>query len=79
MSVNLENSALTRLLTLNNQVHDLQHQLLRQSVPQASFLLKSKAGLSAPNPIAEMQEEIDRSVRASLMTCWLGVSSSQEP
>ena len=79
MSVNLENSALTRLLTLNNQVHDLQHQLLLQSVPQGRFLLESRAGVSAPNTIAEMQEEIDRSVRASLMTCWLGVSSGQEP
>ena len=79
MSVNLEITVLTRLLTLNNQVHDLQHQLLRQSVPQGGFLLESKAGASTPNPIAEIQEEIDRSVRASLTTCWLGISGSQEP
>ncbi len=79
MSVNLEYAALTRLLTLNTQVYDLQHQLLRQSVPQGRFPLESKAGVSAPNPIAEMQEEIDRSVRASLTTCWLGISGSQEP
>ncbi len=79
MSVNLEITVLTRLLTLNNQVHDLQHQLLRQSVPHGRLLLDSKAGVSAPNPIAEMQEEIDRSVRASLTTCWLGISGSQEP
>ena len=79
MSVNLEITVLTRLLTLNNQVHDLQNQLLRQSMPQGRFLLESKAGASTPNPIAEMQEEIDRSVRASLTTCWLGISGGQEP
>ena len=77
MSVNLEYAALTRLLTLNTQVHDLQHQLLRQSVPQGRFLLASKGRTSAPNPIAEIQEEIDRSVRASLTTCWLGISGGQ--
>ncbi len=79
MSVNLEYAALTRLLTLNTQVHDLQHQLLRQSVPQGRFLLESKARTSAPNTNAELQEEIDRSVRASLTTCWLGISGGQEP
>ena len=79
MSVNLEYSALTRLLTLNNQVHDLQHQLLRQSVPQGRFLLESKAGGSTPDPIAELQEEIDRTTHASLTTCWLGISGGQEP
>lgn len=78
MGVNLEYSALTRLLTLNNQVHDLQHQLLRQSVPQGRILPESEAGVSFPNPIAEMQDEIDRGVRASLTTCWLGISGIQE-
>ena len=75
MSVKLEYSVITRLLTLNNQIYDLQHQLLRQSVPPGKFLLESKAGV--PNPIAEMQQEIDRSVRASLATCWLGISDDQ--
>ncbi len=79
MSVNLEYSALTRLLTLNNQAHDLQHQLLRQSVPHGRSLLESKVRASAVNPISEMQEEIDRNVRASLTTCWLGTSGDQEP
>ena len=79
MSAKLEYSVLTRLLTLNNQTHDLRRQLLSKSVPQDRALLDSKARASAPNPIAEMQEEIDRSVRASLTTCWLGDSSDQEP
>ena len=79
MSAKLEYSVLTRLLTLNNQTHDLRRQLLSKSVPQDRALLDSKARASSPNPIAEMQEEIDRSVRASLTTCWLGDSSDQEP
>ncbi len=79
MSVNLEYSVLTRLLTQNNETHDLQHQLLREPMPVSSVLRRSMAGVSTPNPIAEMQEEIDRSVRASLTTCWLGISGGQEP
>ena len=79
MSANLEYSALTRLLTLNNQTHDLRRQLLGESVPQGRALLDSMARPSAPNVIAEMQEAIDRSVRASLTTCWLGGSNGQEP
>ena len=35
MSANLEYAALTRLLTLNNQVHDLENQLKGISVPRA--------------------------------------------
>ena len=35
MSSNLEFTALTRLLTLNNQVHDLENRLKETSVPRA--------------------------------------------
>ena len=33
MNGSLQYSALTRLLTLNNQLHDLENQMLAESVP----------------------------------------------
>ena len=64
MSDKLEYKVLTRLLTLNNQVHDLENQLMTESVMTSS----------SANRIAEMQDRIARGVRASLTTCWLGAS-----
>ena len=59
MNDSLQYSALTRLLTLNNRVHDLQQQILREPVT------------GPDNHVAELQEKIDRWSRASLATCWL--------
>ena len=36
------------------------------------------AGSPGTSSIAQMQEEIDQGVRASLMTCWLGMDAVQE-
>ena len=54
MNGSLQYSALSRLLTLNNRVHDLQRQILAEPVTGPA------------NRIAEMQEEIDQWSRARL-------------
>ena len=78
MSASLNHSVLTRLLTLNNQVHDLENQLLGVSVPRGRTLAVSGTVSRGSSAIAEMQEQIDQGVRASLTTCWLGMSEEEE-
>ena len=78
MNDSLQYHALSRLLALNNQVHDLEVQLQRESVPsmyQDGHLGRDAAPM---NRIAAMQEEIDQGVRATLVTCWLGMSGDSE-
>ena len=78
MNGSLQYSALTRLLTLNNQVHDLENQMRTETVTA----LAVGSGLSdqavSGSRIAEIQEEIDRFARASLATCWLGNSNAED-
>jgi len=86
MGDRLEYTVLTRLLTLNNQVHDLENQLMTESVPSLwkhpdSVMTsigdhKANADNEADgaNRIADMQDRIAQGVRASLTTCWLGAS-----
>ena len=74
MNSSLQYSALTRLLALNNEVHDLENQLRRESLPRWRSGGSTILAVGEPSRIAEMQEEIDRGVRASLTTCWLGMS-----
>ncbi len=78
MNSSLPYSALTRLLTLNNQVHDLQNRLLGTTVPRLpkEALLRTESALGSP--IAKMQDEIDQGVRALLATCWLGADEDPE-
>jgi hypothetical protein len=78
MNSSLQYSALTRLLALNNQVHDLENQLRRETVPQGRRVGSAILAVGGPSRIAEMQEEIDRGVRASLTTCWLGMSGGAQ-
>ena len=73
MSSSLQYSTLTRLLALNNQVHDLENQLLGVAVPRGRLDPVVTINIPSSNQIAEIQEEIDRGVRASLTTCWLGM------
>ena len=70
--------ALTRLLTLNNRVHDLENQLRREMLPVEVVGGQDRAATLTVNSIAQIQEEIDQGVRASLMTCWLGMDAGQE-
>ena len=78
MSNSLSVPALTRLLSLNNRVHDLENQLLQVELPVEVVGGQVYTGPPGTSSIAQMQEEIDQGVRASLMTCWLGMDAVQE-
>ena len=71
MKANLNQSALTRLLVLNDDAHELERQLGRLLV--ISDLGQTPGGCRV-NPVADYQNEIDQIARASLATCWLGDS-----
>ena len=78
MSSSLEYSTLTRLLALNNRVHDLKNQLLGMAVPDDRDKPVLTLDVPMSSGIAELQEEIDREMRASLATCWLGMPGDLE-
>ncbi len=78
MNSGLPFPALTRLLSLNNQVHDLENQLRRETLPVEVVGGQDRVATFAANSIAQIQEEIDQGVRASLMTCWLGMDADSE-
>ena len=78
MNRSLQYSALTRLLTLNNQVHDLENEMLAESLPVGARGAMIAAQMASGSRIAEIQEEIDRTTRASLATCWLGNSDDED-
>lgn len=65
--------SLARLLALNNQVHDLENRLLGVAVSGFPLQPVAAGPRSETNPIAELQEEIDRGARASLAACWLSM------
>jgi hypothetical protein len=78
MSSNVQYAALARLLDHNNRVHDLEDLLNRMPLT---------VGESGPddlpeglriNPLADLQNEIDREVRASLVSCWLAMPEVYE-
>ena len=75
MNGSLNPSVLTRLLVLNGEVHELERQL--GSLPLLPHLGQSQfQGKFSVNPVADYQNEIDRTARTSLATCWLGESDS---
>ena len=78
MNGSLQYSALTRLLTLNNQVHDLENQMMDVPVPIYPLGLMYSDLKTTGSRIAEIQEEIDQATRASLATCWLGSADDDE-
>ena len=78
MNGSVQYSALTRLLTLNNQVHDLENQMLSVSVPAIPVGQVISEHMFAGSRIAEIQNEIDQAARASLATCWLGNSDADD-
>ncbi len=78
MNGSLQYFALTRLLTLNNQVHDLENQMLTESVPTGVIEMTISDQMVSASRIAEIQDEIDQATRASLATCWLGNSDDEE-
>ena len=74
----MQYSALTRLLTLNNQVHDLENQVLAAELPTRTVGTVISNHMPSGSRIAEIQEEIDQATRASLATCWLGNAGDTE-
>ncbi len=79
MSSSVQYSALTRLLAHNNRAHDLGEILSRMPVvlgeEEADGMGSNGTEL---NPFQDLQEEIDREVRASLVTCWLAMPEPLE-
>ena len=53
MNDSLQYSALARLLAINNQVHDLENQLRRESLPTTALLNQSSIESAPLNRIAE--------------------------
>lgn len=78
MSSSPQPSTLTRLLTLNTRIHDLENQLHKVALPERGTWRAPQLDLVVPNLVAELQEEIDRETRASLVTCWLGMPDEIE-
>ena len=78
MNGSLQYSALTRLLTLNNQVHDLESRMLTESVPLSVMGLAVSDQVVSGSRIAEIQDKIDQATRASLATCWLSNADDEE-
>lgn len=79
MSTSVPYAALARLLTHNNRVHDLEEMLDRMNVPTdyPAELDPQEEALEI-NPFAEVQNEIDREARASLVTAWLAMPAAPE-
>ena len=79
MSTSVPYAALARLLTHNNRVHDLEEALGHMNVPtDYPAELDPREEALEVNPFAEIQNEIDREARASLVTAWLAMPALPE-
>ena len=78
MSSNVQYAALARLLDHNNRVHDLQDILSRMQVTIGESDQAELPEELQINPLADLQNEIDREVRASLVSCWLAIPEVYE-
>ena len=78
MSNNVQYAALARLLDHNNRVHDLQDILSRMQVTIGETDQAELPEELQINPLADLQDEIDREVRASLVSCWLAMPEMYE-
>ena len=78
MNGSLQYSALARVLTLNNQIHDLENQILAVELPSCTVSVSQFFEGQSNSRIAEIQEKIDQATRASLATCWLGNENEEE-
>ena len=77
MNSGLSQSALCRLLVLSNRAYDLDIQLRNMHLP-GGHLGQLEPAVFTPGPIADLQDEIDQTVRAGLVTCWLADSTEPE-
>ena len=78
MSSNVQYAALARLLDHNNRVHDLEDMLNRMQVTTGESEQDELPEGLRINPLADLQNEIDREVRASLVSCWLAMPEVYE-
>jgi hypothetical protein len=78
MSSNVQYAALARLLDHNNRVHDLEDLLNRMQVTVGEAESDELPEALRINPLADLQNEIDREVRASLVSCWLAMPEIYE-
>lgn len=73
MGSNTQYMVLARLLSQNNRVHDLENQLRQTRLRVVGTGDAAHVEAAVPGWIAQLQEEMDREVRASLVTCWMGM------
>ena len=70
-------SALTRLLCHNTRVHELEDLLLRLPLPDDDICLDDESlNLDYEhysNPISDLQDDIDKEVRAGLVASWFAL------
>lgn len=78
MSNNVQYAALARLLDHNNRVHDLRDILNRMQVTIGETDQAELPEELQINPLSDLQNEIDREVRASLVSCWLAMPEMYE-
>ena len=78
MSSSVQYAALARLLTHNNRVHDLEEMLNRMPVPSGDTELADLPQGLQINPFADLQDEMDREVRTSLVHCWLAMPAGPD-
>lgn len=77
MNSSLSQSALSRLLLLSNRAYDLDIQLKNMHLPSIR-VDQRESMVFTPGPIADLQDEIDQTVRAGLVTCWLADTGEPE-
>jgi hypothetical protein len=77
MNSSISQAALSRLLTLSNRAYDLDNQLTRMDLPDTK-VGQLDSVIFTPGPIAELQDDIDQTVRAGLVTLWLADSAEPE-
>ena len=87
MTSSAQYSALTRLLTHNTRVHQLEDLLLQLPMPPEAAVVSDVAPSvrfdyeyeyeceqdNDSNPIADLQDDLDKEVRASLVACWFAM------
>ena len=79
MSNSVQYSALARLLSHNNRAHDLEEIMKQSLVPTDYPYQMNQEYEELPiNPFAELQDEFEKEVRASLVTCWLAIPETDE-
>ena len=77
MPTSAQYSALTRLLCHNTRVHELEDLLFRLPIPGDNVCLDEDSldleYEQHSNPISDLQEDIDKEVRASLVASWFAL------